>query len=273
MQPINILVTLDGKYLPVLGPMLKSLFLNNLGEMFHVYLIHQGLCEEKLAPARELCRRHLASLLPLEAPEELFADAPTPFHYSKAMYYRLLAHKILPRDLDRVLYLDPDVLVINSIRTLYDMDVTRHLFAAAAHTGLVDVTTYINNVRLGTPSAQSYYNSGVLLMNLRKHRKAVSADDIFACVKKRGSELLLPDQDVLNILYGSDILPLDDSLYNFDVRRYGEHFLKSEGEKDMDWMMRNTVVLHFCGKNKPWNKGYRGRFGLLYKHYQRLAER
>lgn len=41
----------------------------------------------------------------------------------------------------------------------------------------------------------------------------------------------------------------------------------------MDWVMRNTVVLHFCGKKKPWTSNYAGRFGALYKHYMRLAEK
>ena len=35
----------------------------------------------------------------------------------------------------------------------------------------------------------------------------------------------------------------------------------------------NTAILHFCGKRKPWNKAYVGRFGVLYKHYMQLAAR
>jgi len=34
------------------------------------------------------------------------------------MYYRLLAFKFLPEELDRILYLDPDILVINPIDEL-----------------------------------------------------------------------------------------------------------------------------------------------------------
>ena len=37
--------------------------------------------------------------------------------------------------------------------------------------------------------------------------------------------------------------------------------------------MAHTAVLHFCGKRKPWNKAYVGRFGVLYKHYMQLTAR
>lgn len=36
----------------------------------------------------------------------------------------------------------------------------------------------------------------------------------------------------------------------------------------MDWVTQNTVILHFCGKKKPWQPSYRGRLSALYKHYQ-----
>ena len=51
------------------------------------------------------------------------------------MYYRLLAAQFLPDHLHRILYLDPDILVINSLRPLWETDLKGNLFAAAAHTG------------------------------------------------------------------------------------------------------------------------------------------
>lgn len=37
--------------------------------------------------------------------------------------------------------------------------------------------------------------------------------------------------------------------------------------------MAHTAVLHFCGKAKPWRRGYLHRFGILYKHYMELTRR
>ncbi len=82
---------------------------------------------------------------------------------------------------------------------------------------------------------------------------------------------MLPDQDVFNALYGSQTLPLDDRIWNYDSRHYTNYKVKDAGNADMDWVMEHTVMLHFCGKNKPWKKSYSGRFAALYKHYRRQA--
>ena len=49
--------------------------------------------------------------------------------------------------------------------------------------------------------------------------------------------------------------------------------LRSAGIRDLDWVMAHTAVLHFCGKAKPWRRGYLHRFGILYKHYMELTRR
>ena len=75
-------------------------------------------------------------------------------------------------------------------------------------------------------------------------------------------------EDILKGLYNTRILPIDECLWNYDARQYEKYRLGSQGEKNMDWVMRNTAILHFCGKSKPWKKKYRGRFLSLYKHYE-----
>ena len=273
VETVNILLTLDKNYLQALPAMLKSLFLNNPGEKIHVHLVHEDMSPEDLEPVDRLCARHLAKLIPLRISGDRFRGAPVNYHYSRAMYYRLLAFELLPASLDRILYLDPDVLVINRLAPLYTQDISRHLYAAAAHTGLTNISTYVNQFRLNTFDAEYYYNSGVILMNLAKLRREEDGAKVFDYVAHHGNELILPDQDVFNALYGRHVLPLDDGLYNYDSRRFEAYLLKSGGEMTMDWVMRNTVVLHFCGKRKPWHETCGGRFASLYKHYMRLAGR
>ena len=187
------------------------------------------------------------------------------------MYYRLLAAQLLPEGLHRVLYLDPDTLVINPLRQLWETDLGGNIFAAASHKGKTELVSGINQVRLGTES--KYFNSGVLLIDLNAARAQVRPQDIFRYAEEKGKALLLPDQDILNALYGDRTLELDDTLWNYDARNYNTYLLRSGGVCDMDWVMRNTGILHFCGKSKPWRPGYVRRFGILYKHYIQLTRR
>ena len=273
-QPIELLFTLDENYLPRLEVVFTSLFASNPGEAFRAHVIHRGIPEAKLAVLAERSAPLGIEVVPQQVDEALFADAPTTDRYPEEMYYRLLAGQLLPTSLTRVLYIDPDVLIINPLRPLWEVKLGRKLFAAAAHVArpaVSDITENVNNVRLGTEGR--YFNSGVLLMDLERARTAVEPAVVFEYARDHTLPLLLPDQDILNALYGSRILEVDELRWNYDARQYHSYFLTSQGEADVDWVMHNTSIIHFCGRSKPWDPSYRYRFGVLYKHYMKQAER
>ena len=270
---MNIFVTLDRNYLNPLKVMLGSLYLNNPGEDFAVYLAADGVEARDLDGLDRLLIGGNVRYHFLEVDAQMFADAPVVRYYSKAMYYRLLAAWLLPESVDRVLYLDPDILVIGKVRELYHMDMGNSLYAAAMHRGLIGISASISKVRLPDHDSDSYFNSGVLLMDLEKLRKDTDRRAIFEYVEKYQHILILPDQDVLNGLFGARIHPIDERIWNYDARKFETYRLASQGKADMDWVMNNTVFLHFCGKKKPWNAGYAGRFAALYKHYRAMIAR
>lgn len=274
MDSIAVLVTLDQNYLPALRVLLKSLFVNNAQDTFCIYLMHASIPKHLLEETEQFCLHHGSALVVVTVPDTAFAAAPTFRHYTKAMYYRLLAFELLPAHLDKILYLDPDILAINPLRELYcNTPLKSALIAAASHSGVTDLSHHVNRLRLGTPENVQYYNSGVLLLNLKLLREQVTREEIFAYVQKKKSTLVLPDQDILNGLYGDRILPISDFLYNYDARRYTTYRVVKGTQGELPNVMKTTVFLHFCGSNKPWQAGYRGRFSALYQHYMQLAAR
>lgn len=271
MDRIKLLCALDANYLPQLRVLLTSIRLNNPGETFGLYLMHSGLPECELEGLERWCGEAGWEFHSVSVDAALFDGAPVTAQYPREMYYRLLAGQMLPDSLSRVLYLDPDILVINPLRELWETDMQGNMFAAAAHTGKTELANNVNRIRLGTD--HDYYNSGVLLIDLERCRSEVSPDELFAFVREHRRELVMPDQDLLNAVYGDSILPLDDALWNYDARNFNNYVLRSTGGQDMSWVMENTAILHFCGKAKPWKPNYIYRFGVLYRHYERLAER
>ncbi|MCQ9209058.1 glycosyltransferase family 8 protein [Granulicatella seriolae] len=262
---INILVSFDKGYIKPFHTMLKSLVTNNPHETIHIWLLHSSISSEELQDLGDFCDLQGVSLTPIQVDSAIFKKAPVSKQYPQEMYYRLLAPHLLPSTLDRILYLDPDILVINSIRPLWEMSLNEYIFAAASHIGVTNIINGVNRIRLGTN--HDYFNTGVLLMNLKVAREVVKAEDIFQCVSNYKGELILPDQDVFNFLYGSLTLAIDDAIWNYDARYYTSYMIRSGGDYDLDWVMKNTVILHFCGKRKPWAKSYSYRFATLYKHY------
>ncbi len=270
MEPIHLLVTLDSSYVMQLKVLLTSIRINNPGERFTLHLIHNDIAEDEIDRLGSWLGEAGWSLQESTIDASLFDSAPSTRQYPKEMYYRLLAPHIL-MDEERVLYLDPDILVINPLRPLWDMDMQGFMLAAASHTGITELANGVNRIRLGTE--HDYYNSGVLLMDLQAGRETIVPDEIFRYVREHEKELLLPDQDILNALYGSRILSIDDAIWNYDARNYTSYMIRSSGLSNEEWIMRNTAILHFCGKAKPWKKSYIYRFGMLYRHYMQLARR
>ena len=264
---MNILVTLNSVYVKPLLVMLKSLFVSNPQGQFTVFLMHSSLSQDEVAAIDGFVTKHGHKLQVLHVPDDFFSNAPITMRYSKEMYYRLLAYKLLPPEVDRILYLDPDILVINNISKLYETDISDYLFAASFHKRIL--AKELNMVRLNAYDMQEYYNSGVLLMNVSRQRHEIDERQIFEFIDKYKNRLVLPDQDVLNSLYSDSILALDETIYNFDTRFYHYYRLVSNGTVDMDYIFKNTCILHFCGKKKPWHKNYLGVFLALYKYYEK----
>ena len=269
---INILVTLNSNYIPPLKVLLKSLFFHNKDEQFTIYLIHSELTKQELDLLRFYIEEHGQHFYPIFVKKELFNDAPVFRHYSVEMYYRLVAHLFLPDNVDRILYLDPDIVAINPITDFYYTEFDDCLFVAAEHEHIARFVKGINNLRLNTPFAKGYFNTGVLLMNVTLMRKLVSLKEIYQFIKKNKYKLILPDQDVLNGLYWDKIKPVDSYRYNYDARffEFGKISRKIAG--DLSWIKKNTIFIHYCGKDKPWRVDYKGGLGIFYQRYAEMIQ-
>ncbi|MGX7030378.1 glycosyltransferase family 8 protein [Vagococcus zengguangii] len=269
---MEILVTFDENYRLPFKVMVSSLVNNNpeVKEMT-IYLVHRSISTATLKELTAYCEFLGITLIDIKVDSTLFKDAPITKRYPQEMYYRLLAPNLLPKHVEKILYLDPDILIINSLRKLWELDLREATFAAAAHTGMTEIANNFNRLRLGTK--HDYYNSGIILMDLVKARELIKAEDIFNYVSDNSKALVLPDQDVFNALYGKETLAIPDELWNYDVRNYSNYLLRSKGEDTLGWVIQHTSILHFCGSNKPWQTFYTNSFGALYKHYMAITSR
>lgn len=270
---MNLLFAIDDNVVDQLLTTLYSIQENTPKESLSVYVIQNPKLKQT-DKITAFCEKTKIEYHPIIIGDGLFKDAPTTDRYPATIYYRLLAQEFLPKDIDRILYLDVDILVINSLLPLYNLSFDGDLYAAASHSALTsDVTDPINKLRLGNYEAESYYNSGVLLMNLPLIREQVHAKDIFKYIEDNKLALFLPDQDVLNGLYGHQFKQVPDEIYNYDARMSTIYQALGAGAWDLDWVIQNTVILHFCGRDKPWKPEYRGRYSGLYKHYAYKASK
>lgn len=254
---INILVTLDANYIMPLRVLLHSLLMSDDTSFFCVYVAHSSLTAEDFAVIGNALPASRFAVVPVAVPPELLCDAPVLRRLTKASYYRLIAPSFLPDDVDRILYLDPDITVIRSLWPFYTTDLGDNYIAAAGHfDGLI---RRVNLRRLHIRHNPDYVNSGVLLMDVQRLRALDNNEQIFDFVRRNARTLLLGDQDTVNAFYDGHILVSDARLVNLDERTFRR--LRRRGEIDEAWVRENTAIIHYAGSKKPWLPPYSGALG------------
>lgn len=270
---MNVLVTLNSNYLTQLVVMLTSIIKSNPKIHFFVYIAHTSLTRGDFAFIEQYVNTSVCTIVEVKISTDMFNDAPITRRYPIEMYYRILAAHYLPKHLDRILYLDPDIVVINSLNKLYSLDLRKHYFVAASD--VYKPLEKLNKVRLKMPKSSTYVNSGVMMLNLSLLRQQQNVLQVFDYIKTYKNRFIFPDQDVINGLYCDRTLVIDPKIYNLSDLYYFIHNLHPKNKNckiDLDWIRHNTVIIHYCGKNKPWKKNYKGELGVFYKGFERLAQ-
>lgn len=165
-------------------------------------------------------------------------------HIPLETYLNLLMGSVFP-DLDRVIYLDADVLVRSDLAGLWTMD-----FGDNVCIGSDKAWGHVPEYRASTGlSAEDVYiNNGVMLVDLKAWRDDGCEERLVAKAQACGSRLPCMDQDVLNIVLRGRIGTMP-SPWNFTSYEYAAN--------RRDW--RIAKVLHFSAVPKPWQGAADGR--------------
>jgi lipopolysaccharide biosynthesis glycosyltransferase len=160
---------------------------------------------------------------------------------SMATYYRLRMGDFL-HGLSKTLYLDTDMVVLCSLRDLFNADLGAYVFGAC-----LDGAHETHAERLGVP-AGSYFNAGLLLMDLDKWRKGNIYAKCLATAQKHADKITFHDQDILNLIFRGHyrLLPQTWNTSAFMVNAYALVRAKTEGAVDIP----QHNILHFSGPEK-----------------------
>jgi lipopolysaccharide biosynthesis glycosyltransferase len=164
-----------------------------------VFVLDNGMAAESLARLQRVVRQtareeqlHFIHIAP-KALEEL----PTPTYVSAATYSRLLIPELLPPQVQRVLYLDSDVLVRRDPSPLFAVDLEGAPFGAVQDFAITTTDHERSGARrLGI--ARAYFNAGVLVIDLEAWRTSGLGAAAMRYASETSEVLSYPDQDALN---------------------------------------------------------------------------
>ncbi len=208
---IEIMLAVDEGYCSLLLTAMASILKNaKQDEALRFHLLDGGLSEEsrrRIDELRSIRQFELCFYRPNVATyEKLFPNFP-----NYATFYRLVVAELLPEEIERVLYLDCDVLVLSSLRELWNAPIG-DLFCAAAYDVHHPQTIQQD---LNLPNGYRYFNAGVLLCNLKVWREKKLSQKFVQIALEREGKLNLADQDVLNLYATNDGYLELDGRWNF----------------------------------------------------------
>jgi len=246
LSPIAIALCCNESYIPGLfGTAGSALVHADPRESFTIYVLDTGIRDSTWARFGELVTR----LSPTSTVRRLHPDLHR-FHrcsllrgdLSFSAYARLLLPKMLP-ELGRLLYLDVDLLVIKSLRDLWDTPFNGKTAVAVYDQYAPTLAEHCGWLAVDDPERTlPAFNSGVLLLDLGRWRAAGYDDAMFALLRQYGSQLRFVDQSLLNYLLRHD-RTLAPTCWN-SLSLY----------EKQNTCTSDACIVHFVNYLKPWRR-------------------
>ena len=259
-QQIHITLATDEHFMPPTGILMTSIIKNNPARnfLFHVFLDKISCLDIKRVT--ELCQ--MSNNIQVKfyyVNPHLFNDLYFDKNYSVAIFYRILAADILSADLDKVIYMDSDMLCLKSMEELFNLPLDDIFLAAVIDKGVAGLSAHKREV--GLHESYPYFNSGFLYFNLKSWRDKKFFEQLLKVLSE--VKYKFPDQDALNIAiyrHGYAVKYLPDKF---------NHFFRVGGVEVP--ITDEVVIEHFAGHLKPWHPWFESDAKKFYEYYQSIS--
>ena len=256
---IHIALTFDDPYWAPAYAVMRSICLFSTRRrdvVFHLF--HRPLAAEHRADLMRVESEFGASLVFYDIDANAYAQqvmqrANYNHRLSNIVYARLMFEIFLPPDIERIIYLDCDMMVLRPIERLYDMDLGGKAIAAAPDfVGPIIATTRDMIDKRGLfDLGYGYFNAGLIVIDLAKWRELKVLQRLETAIADGTLDKIYYDQDFLNLTFRGDWLELDPK-WNFFADRRHE--------------VLNPYLIHYVGVSKPWHLSPRVAFARIYRH-------
>jgi wbbM protein len=264
---IPICFSVDKNYILYLGVAIQSLIVNISSEKNYDILIFTSNISslERKKITQLALSSHNVSIRFFDIKEYIKNKFPASFftsgHFTEAVYYRAFLPYILEK-YSKVIYLDCDLVVNKDIGNLYHINISPNPLGAVVDIEVIRsykcgfMQKYVDNT-LKLKNITKYFNSGVLIMDLRQLRKMNFLDKFLSTIQKI-SEPWFVDQDIFNVVLENQItlLPTKWNVeYHLPIwdKSYTDHLPEKYLELYSN-MQDDPYIVHFAGCKKAWQE-------------------
>lgn len=269
---ISIVFASDNNYAQHIAVVIASIMAKTK-EKVCFYVINDNISKDKIEKLRDTAVTFKTKIEFISVPEDKFSNVYLSGHVSKAAYFRLALADILPNDIEKVIYLDVDLLVYDDIKKMWQIDLKNLPLAAVPDYGIMASPRLCKQKAdvIGLPVGEKYFNSGVLVVNLKEWRKEDYTKQILEIINN--NQFPHHDQDALNKLFMHKWQALDlrwniiPPVFNL----FSKILLNSNFRKNAITARKNPGIIHYAGRYKPWEFTLHKGFNDKYYQYLQLT--
>lgn len=265
-ETIHVVLAIDEAYAPHAGVAIASAIDHAIqAHRLAFHILEDGtLSQETKAKLREVVQTSGAALTYVPVNVDALNDLPLNRAYiSKATYYRLLMPRALPRDIKKIIYIDADTVVTDSLEKLWAISLDGNPIGACADEGGITQSR-----RLQLDPAHVYFNAGVAIFDLTALQAMDFETKALHAYNNNAALITLQDQDILNIVFcgQTKLLPLR---WNANTRLFvGSDLEAAYSPAEAYAAAAAPGILHFTDIRKPWTPKGLNPMGYLYWTYR-----
>lgn len=266
---INIVLASDDNYAQHVAVLAASV-LSNTKAQVNIHLLSDAISKERLTLINNTVQSwgsnlHVYDMSLYDCFDNLFTSG----HISKAAYFRLDIANVLPEEVNKVIYMDVDLLVLRDIAELWQYDLQGRPLAAVPDYGIIASRRLMKQKQnvIGLQLHSKYFNSGVVIMDLEQWRKHGYAKQVIELAA--AGNLPHHDQDALNkVFMGNWIaLPLKWNVIPPVFNLFSKILFNGDLRKNAIAARKDKAILHFAGRYKPWEFDLHMGFNDAYYFY------
>lgn len=245
---IDIAYTISNEYAHCLSVSIASILKNTKEtDNFNFYVLNSDLSDENKRKIEKIKKIKDFNIEYIQMNNDDFNNMSEGI--SIVSNYRLKIASLKPQ-LDKILFLDSDVIITNSLEELWNTDLEDNYIAAVVDPGTKLQYEYTLADKELFPDRR--FNTGVILANLKKWRDDDVENKILeGMVWYSQKYFSWPDQNIMNMVFKNKIIELSPR-YNCCPILAQQNLYQEEGvwEKASD----NPIIIHFCGIPKYWEE-------------------
>lgn len=273
MNKINIVLATDKNYAQHAAVAITSILCNTAHPSnIHFYIIDDNIDDDNKNKLQYTVRKFNSNINFVNISENSLNQVFVSGSITRAAYFRLTIPNILPKSVNKVIYLDCDLIVLGDIINLWNLDMCQKPIAATADFGILSSNNkcHEKKVNLNWKKEYSYFNSGVLLINVMLWRKNNYANKLIELVQTH--KFRHHDQDALNYLFMNNWTPIPlywnviPPVFNMNLS-----IIKNKKMRQNALNALNHIsIIHYAGGYKPWE--YQIYEGFNEKYYEYLGK-